>query len=432
MKRVLILILPIVIYAQTYKEVIKSIDESLLLKSAKQLELAAKLSYQAAKGKNMPSLDASLNAAYLNEAPAATFRLPPLFTPITTEVGTKKQFDGTLLLTYPLFTGFAVTASVDKAKFEQEKAHLKALDLKRNLYIQATTLYTSIIALNQTIKAQNEAKSAVTDAYKKAKGFYENGMLPLSDLYNIQAKRYAIEAEIVDSMSQKTQLLNQLAYLVNQPIQSNQPLTNNLQNLNNSAIIQTALKSREYILVLIQMLKIDQEETKLAKSKLFPTIGLSAAIKRRGDSLALNGDGHSNADQSFVAASLSWNLFNGFSNKHTIEATRYKTLADKMMLNDYKNRITTELNNAFLQLKATKAKLKSAQMEQKAANEYYKLTKGRFENQLASADELSRSIADLAATKAKIAALENQILNQHITILLLSGLDSFAQWLPTI
>ena len=107
-------------------------------------------------------------------------------------------------------------------------------------------------------------------------------------------------------------------------------------------------------------------------------------------------------------------------------------MAAAIELSDYKNRVKTDIQNAYIALKALQSKLKSAKMEIKARNEYYKLTQGRFDNQLASADELSRAIADLAAARAKAAALQSEIFNQKMTLLLQGGLKSFqAALVPT-
>jgi len=153
--------------------------------------------------------------------------------------------------------------------------------------------------------------------------------------------------------------------------------------------------------------------------------GKARALRPDSSGELLRVIGIMNADESYIGASLSWNLFDGFSDEHTIEAARYKKLSAAMSLADYKNRVKTELDNAFLQLAALKSRLLSAKMEVKAQEAYYRLTEGRFENQLASADELSRSIADLAAARAKVSALKSQIFSQKAAILLMSGLKSF-------
>ncbi|SFP18417.1 TolC family protein [Hydrogenimonas thermophila] len=419
MKRLTLLLFPLLIYAQTYQEILSGVDNSLQLKSAKQLEESAKLISEAKRGKNLPTLDLSLSGVWLNEKPTVNF------VNTTFPLGSERSFTGSLKLSYPIFTGFAISAEIDQAKLEYEKASLKVLDLKRNLYLQATQLFGAIYAAQETLNAKQDAKKAIEDAYKKAKGLYDNGILPPADLYNIEAKRYAIEAEITDAKSQKDRLLNQLKYLLNQPITSVEFSNYPLQKLNKKEIITTALQNREDIQALQRTLKIDKENEKLAKSRYYPTIALTAELKRKGDTLALNGDGFSNADQSYIGTVISWNLFNGFSDKKQYEASCYRTLSAKTALNDYKNSVKTELENAFLTLSALQSKLLSAKMELKAQKEYYKLTKGRFENQLASADELSRAIADLSVAHAKVSVLKSQIFIQTATIGLMAGLERF-------
>ncbi|MDQ1297851.1 MAG: outer membrane protein, partial [Campylobacterota bacterium] len=55
------------------------------------------------------------------------------------------------------------------------------------------------------------------------------------------------------------------------------------------------------------------------------------------------------------------------------------------------------------------------------------LTRGRFDNKLASADELSRAIADLSSTKAKEATLKSDLFTQKATLWLLGGLKVYEE-----
>ncbi|HQS66318.1 MAG TPA: hypothetical protein PLM93_03920 [Sulfuricurvum sp.] len=71
--------------------------------------------------------------------------------------------------------------------------------------------------------------------------------------------------------------------------------------------------------------------------------------------------------------------------------------------------------------------LHSAQMEVKASKEYANLTRGRFDNKLASADELSRAISDLSSTKAKEAILQSDLFTQKATLWLLGGLKVYEE-----
>jgi len=425
MKRLFFLVLPGVVLAQSYLQIIDGIENATALKSAHRLEMAAKAAAEAAEGKNLPSLAASFGAVWLKDTPTVTFRIPGT-PPMEAPMGTRRNFTGSLRLVYPLFTGYALTATIDKAAWERKRSALLALDLKRNLYLQATELASACYAADATLKAALEAKKAMDDAYEKAKGLYDNGLLPPSDLYNIEARRYAVEAEITEARSQKRQILNQLAYLLNEPVDSVElPLHLGSKPIDIEELIQTALESREDIEALQSALMIDRTEIRLARSRLYPSVDLAAELKRRGDTPALDGDGYSNPDQSYVGASIRWNLFDGFSDTKTVEAARYRHLATAERLKDYRARIRMELKNAFSRLLALRSRLKSATMELRAQEAYCRLTQGRFENQLAGADELSRSIADLSSARAKVSVLESRIFAQKATLWLMAGIETF-------
>ena len=425
MKWVLLLAINGALFAQTYSKIIEDIDNSPTLQSVKELNMAAGSVAKAAKGRSLPTLDLSFGAAWLKDTPTVTFRIPGT-PPLEAPMGTKRNFIGSLRLAYPLFTGFAVSAEIDKAELEHKRAELKLLDIKRNLYLQATELAGACYAADKTLEAKVEAKKAMDDAYKKAKGLYDNGLLPPADLYNIEAKRYAVEAEIIEAKTRKQQILNRLSYLLGNPVDSVElPLHISSIAMDRNALIKEALSSREDIKALKSVLLIDRTQIDLAKSRFYPKVALAAELKRRGDTPKLNGDGFTNPDQSYIGASATWNLFSGFSDTETVEAARYRRLASEAALNDYKNRVKTELENAFLDLSALYSRVQSAKMELKARKAYCDLTRGRFENQLADADELSRSIAELFASKAKVFVLESRIFSQKATIWLMAGIEPF-------
>lgn len=191
MRHLLLFLLPLCLSAQTYTELLNLLEKNSSYKSAKELESASQSLYLAAQGKNLPSLDATLSAIEFNEIPNMTLHLP--YTPSTTaNVGTRKHLEGALILSYPLFTGFAISASIDKAKLESEQASLKVTNLKRNLAMHVTQLYSTILAEEKVIEALQSSQSAINQSYKKAKGFYENGLLAQSELYAIEAKNMTL------------------------------------------------------------------------------------------------------------------------------------------------------------------------------------------------------------------------------------------------
>lgn len=425
MRHLLLFLLPLCLSAQTYTELLNLLEKNNSYKSAKELESASQSLYLSTQGKNLPSLDATLSAIEFNEIPNMSLHLPS-FPSTTANVGTRKHLEGALILSYPLFTGFAISASIDKAKLESEQASLKVTNLKRNLAMHVTQLYSTILAEEKVIEALQSSQSAINQSYKKAKGFYDNGLLAQSELYAIEAKKYDIDAQILHHQNQRQQLLNQLSYILNTKIETVQ--STSLKAFGTAELNEVttlALNEREDLQAMSKAIDVAQSTIELAKSKNYPNVALVGVVKRQGDSLELNGDGYTNADKSYVGISASWNLFNGFSDAHAIDAARASKMSAFFNLEEYKQQVSLEVENTRLELKTLEAKLQSALLEAKASESYTHLTQGRFDNQLISADELSRAIANLASAKAKVATLQSELFNQSARLWLECGWSVF-------
>lgn len=426
MKKMIIFLLPVLIFSAELKDIIKGVDDSLLVKSSKTKTEALKKMVGVYEGKNYPSIDLDFKAIRLKDIPTATFSLP-LMPSLTTAVGTKNNVSLELGFAYPVFTGYATSNMIEKAKLEVVKSKLKTKNLKRELYLKSIMLYSDIYALSKAISATKEAVKALDISLEKADKLYKNGLINLSEVYNIKAKRYDVIAAEETLKAKRDALVNNLYYISGIKVANDLRLDKAAGLKKEKSIIKYAFKNREDINILKKELDINEREIKLAKSKFYPTVAIVGGIKRQGDSLRLNGNGYSNADESYIGLGVKWNIFDGFSKNRATEASRLKKEATSLYLNDYMQKVKTEIENSFFVLKSLKAKLSAAKEQLKSQEEYYKLIKGRFANALSSADELSRAIAALAKAKAKAQQYKAKIFFQRYKIILQAGLKEFKE-----
>ena len=78
-----------------------------------------------------------------------------------------------------------------------------------------------------------------------------------------------------------------------------------------------------------------------------------------------------------------------------------------------------------MELESAKQRVEALNQNVKSATEFYRLTNARFDNRLVGADELSRSIADLATANSRLAAEQNRVYELGLRILLESSLKNF-------
>ncbi len=426
MKKIILFLLPILLFSTGIKDIIKGIDNSLLIKSSKIKTEAFKKMVGFYEGKSYPSVGIDFKAIRLKDTPTATFHLP-LTPPVASPIGTKSDLSLELGFVYPLFTGYATSNMIKKAKLEVIKSKLKTKNLKRELYLKSILLYSNIYALSSAISATKEAIKALDISLKKAEKLYKNDLLDQSEVYNIKAKRYNEIATMETLKSKRDKLVNTLFYISGVNIKSDLKLSNTVKLTDKNSIIRYALKNREDIKILKKELDIGDKEIKLAKSKFYPTVAIVGGIKKRGNNLKLNGNGYRNGDESYIGIGIKWNIFDGFSKDRATQASKLKKRAILLYLNDYTKKIRTNIKNSFSTLKSLKAKLSAAKEQLKSQKEYYKLVKGRFENALSSADELSRAIATLAKAKANLKQYKAKIFFQKYKIILQAGLKKFEE-----
>ena len=419
MKWKIVFLLPIFLNAENFNELIKLINNSNIVKIyEKNIEIQKKRLNQAI-AKNYGRLDLEYDYEYLADRPVMKMNSPepiaaenlgsaPLYPLVYKNihskltVGKKNNFVGSLTYSYPLFTGFAISNLIDVEKLNLIKSKLKLQNIKRNLKLKIAKIYAEIYAIKKKIYALNEAKDALLAAKEKAKALYNEGLINKSTLDEIDAKYYEIKANIDEVKAQKKSLFNILKYIINKKI-------NSISKLPNISLKSVEFLNRPDILEIKKTLQIATKNIDLQKSNFYPKIFIQAGIKKEATDATLNNNDYRNIDNSYVALSFKYNIFNGGADRAKIEEAKITKIKSYIFFRDYFNKVKTDYKNDLLNLNAFKNRLLSAKKEIKARRSYYEYIKAKFDEGLADVTDLNDAIAKLAAAKAKKDYIKSQI-----------------------
>ncbi len=419
MKWKVILLLPLFINAESFNDLIKLIDNSNIIKIYKKNIKIQKEKLNQAKAKNYGKFDLEYDYMYLFDRPVMKMNSPqpiaaknlgnaPLYPLVykdiylKQEIGKKNNFIGALIYSYPIFTGFAISNLIDIEKLNLIKEKLKLQNIKRNMKLQIAKIYASIYALNKKIYALNEAKKALLLAKEKAKALYKEGLINKPTLDEIDAKYYEIEAKEDEAKANKKTLLNTLNYMLNAKISSISYLPKiNLKKPN--------FLKRPDVKELKKTLKIAIKNINLQKSNFYPKIYFQAAFKKEATNATLNNNDYRNVDNSFLALSIKYNIFDGGESRAKLQEAKLEKAKAYIFYRDYLNKVRTEYKNDLLALKAFQKRLISANKEIKARKSYYEYIKAKFEEGLADVTDLNSAIAKLAKAKANKEYIKSQI-----------------------
>ncbi|WP_345976344.1 TolC family protein [Sulfurimonas sp. HSL3-7] len=409
--------------AQTLGEIMQLVDTNPQLKTAEQKSRASTARYASQQSANYPSLDALYSATYLFEKPVVYLSTPGAPT-AEVQIQSQNQYDGALRLTYPLFTGFAASSAIDMAKSAMQRSLLEAEDVRRNLYLGTINAYATAVAAEQFQSAQEEALDAIKKSYEKAKGMFEQGMAPPSELYRIEASYHAIESAVIRARNQYRIALNTLSFLADSTISEVSALPQ-YQDLSEEALLTMALQKRPDLQALKKILAMQQSRVELEKSDYYPTVTLYAQLAQHGDDWRLDGDGYTNKDRSAAGFTINYNLFGGFKSKYAVEAAREEELSVRWMITSYEEEIKKEIKESYLNFVSLKSQLEAQKAQVKARQAYYAFIKGEFDNQLTDADRLSRAVSSLAAARSSLAAAQARAYGAYAHMLLQVDVQTF-------
>ena len=413
-------------YGSTLEETITLSEQNPSIKAALHQAKVYKQLNEVAKSENYPSLDLSYGATYLYEDPVIYLQgsFPGLPPGTSMQIQAKNLYSGALKLTYPLFTGFAISASIDKSKYRMNRASLEAEDVKRNLYMNIVEAYTVALSLKHLIGSEQKAYEATQKSYDKAKAFFDLGMSSSAELYRIEANMNAIKAKQIQTGNGYKIALSQLSLMTKEKITDVEVLPN-IEELVLDELTVQALQNRPDLQAIRLMVKEQQSAINLAKSTYYPSVALFAQASQVGDSLNLDGDGYTNKDRSGAGFIINYNLFSGFKTQSRIEAAREGKLSVELGLQAYTDKVKTEIYESYLTYKSLLGAFEAAKAQVKAQEAYEKLVLGQFENQLTDADTLSRAISSSAMSRAALISIDAQLYASYAKALLQVDNETF-------
>ena len=147
-----------------------------------------------------------------------------------------------------------------------------------------------------------------------------------------------------------------------------------------------------------------QNQTELARSSLLPQISFRLAFE--ADRQRFIDRGGANW---LAAASLRWNLFNGFADKARIAEANQQAIRARAEERQVNAAVSLDVRRAHLDLQAAGERIQVAEAAVSAAEENLRIVKNRYESGLSNVTDLLRSETALSDTRVRrLAAVHDQ------------------------
>ena len=412
MKKLILLCVPLLLCADNFQELVNLANNSLQVKQQQEQIRIQQTNVSSSKAANYGSLNLQYSATHLQQNPTIKINIGGIKQKI--QSGMRNNYSGAIVYSYPLFHGFAINATIEQSKLQLIKEKLSLKNIKRVLVLKMARLYASIYAQQKLISALQFSKQAVLSAKNQIDMSYKQGLTDRHEVDNMNAKYYAVIADIHQAKSTRDELLATLSYIVNQNVSKIGSLPPvKLLDFNHPSIA-----SRADVLAIQKELNMADEGIKLAKSRFYPTVNLQVAAKRVANLAMLNKNYYQNKNQSFIGIDIKYNLFSGGADKAQLQASQLRKLKTDTFYHDYLNNATTTYNNDLKQFNTLRFELTAAVQEETASASYYSYMAARLQQGLINSVDLNYAISQLATSKAKIAQIQANLFDTYEMLIL--------------
>ena len=265
-----------------------------------------------------------------------------------------------------IFSGFKGLNTFKKSELETQKANLSLKKVEQQTILDATSAYFDLIfkSKNQEFNLSNVnlfERQVDSDSARLQKG-----EITLTDLAQSESSLAGARANLIKA---KTELLASKTNF-ERVIREKSPDTKNLKEkalliLPNSLEESLKLADANNVDLLISKLdyEISVKDLNIERSRLSPSASLNYS-KSENDDFSSTID---KTDQETVKAIITWPIIKGGENITSIKKSSYNKQRYQLILQDTKNRINTDISNAWSKYQSSKSVLEATRAQLKAA-----------------------------------------------------------------
>ncbi|MCW8818154.1 MAG: TolC family protein [Ignavibacteriaceae bacterium] len=313
-----------------------------------------------------------------------------------------------LSIQQPIFTGFQLSSSRSAAKNTYEAISFEHQKNINNKALEIYSAYWNLFKAKKQYKLMKEYLASLNDNLKQTKDFLDNGLATMNDYLKIKVQVSNTEVSLIDAKNNfeiaRASLNKALGIPLDEPTEIETSFTAvQDEMLNYQDLLSSAMNNREELKSLDYKVKAGEDKVTAANSGWWPKIYASGNFFLYNANAKTFSIENERLQLWFAGLSLSWDLWNwGYTSAKSSQAEE-EVLQSKESLELLKDQIELEVYNAFLKLHSEKQKTDVGKLSMESAEENLRLTKEKYDYNLATSNDLIDAEVELLDAKTKLA-----------------------------
>ncbi len=316
-----------------------------------------------------------------------------------------------LNLHQPIFTGFRLLSTYQRAALTREQNEAKLYDTELSLINEIQSNFLGLLKARMDVTSAQDSVERLKSQLKVTSAFYDVGLKPRLDVLQAEVDLATAEQNLLTAKNAVSTQTAKMNTLLNLPLSQQVEYVGSLSfipfNLELEECLERAYKNRPDIQIGIKSVEIAGKNSKIAASEYYPEVSADYDYYRTGDEPVLGKSRYlTNVQSEYWTAgvSMNWDIFQSGSTYFSHKAARQDVHRVEAELETTKLNAGYSVKEGFLSLKEAADRIGVARKSVEAAKESYRMAVARYQAQVGTN-------TDVLDAQARVSSSESQLIN---------------------
>ena len=265
-----------------------------------------------------------------------------------------------------IFSGFKGLNTFKKSELETQKANLSLKKVEQKTILDAASGYFDLIFKSKSEEYNLLNVNLFERQVDSDNARLQKGEITLTDLAQSESSLAGAKADLIKAKTELLASKKNFERVTREKFPEVKNLNEKVQLLlPNSLNESLELASLNNVDLLISKLnyEISIKDLKIERARLSPSASLNYSKSENNDFSSTIDE----TDQKTVKATITWPIIKGGENISSIKKSSFNKQRNQLILKDTKNRINTEISNAWSKYQSSKSVLEATKSQLKAA-----------------------------------------------------------------
>lgn len=305
----------------------------------------------------------------------------------------KDNYEWRTTLTQPVFRGFELISSYELAKLGIDQSEMEVELEKLDLALRVKEAYFNILIADKAVDVAEKDVAARKSSADVARSFYKVGMIPINELLQAEVELANTQQALARAQNAARVARSAFNTVLSRPVNAPvdvvepdplwEPVRGELQEY-----MARALENRPEIKVINIGLMQSDQEIRLANSKYYPEVSLTAEYVKEGDTPDVSGSDFHDARDLRAMANLTWTFWEWGKTRYSVrekESFKRELMKEKLGLEED---ISFEVKQAVLDLETAEKNIPTTRKAVEQGEENLRVSEERYKAQVTTITEV--------------------------------------------